>query len=412
MTSPRFGLRANARQLWLLVLVTALVGAVAGLERAVLPLVGEQDFGLESSGAILTFVAAFGAAKAIANLLAGALAERAGRRRLLVGGWLLALPALPLLALADGWSGIVAANLFLGTSQGLVWSMAIVIKIDLVGPVRRGLALGVNEAAGYGGVAVAAFATAALAATYAPRAVVWAGAAAVVAAGLATSLLVRDSAANVAAEAAGAGSGAGGAFARTLREPVLRACAQAGFAGNLNDALAWGLVPLHLAANGASIGEIGVVAAVYPAVWGIGQIPAGWLSDLVGRKPPIVVGTLVQAAALAALAVGGGSFGAAVAAAALLGAGTALAYPTLIAAVSDEVEPRARPGAVGVYRFWRDAGLVVGAILAGVVADAAGAAAAIAVVAVLTGGSAAWVAATPWPADHRPSRYRPSPTAP
>lgn len=411
MTQLRFGLRANARQLWLLVLVTALVGAVAGLERTVLPLVGEDEFGLASSGAILTFVAAFGAAKAVANLLAGVLAEKAGRRRLLVGGWLLALPALPLLALADSWSWIVAANVFLGASQGLVWSMAIVIKVDLVGPVRRGLALGVNEAAGYGGVAVAAFATGALAASFAPRVVVWVGAAAVVAAGLATSLLVHDSGRHAAVEAGPAGREAGGAFRRTLREPVLRACAQAGFAGNLNDALAWGLVPLHLVANGASVAEVGVVAAVYPAVWGVGQLPAGWLSDVVGRKPLIVGGTAVQALALAALALGGGSFAPALAAAALLGAGTALAYPTLIAAVSDAVDPHGRPGAVGVYRFWRDVGLVAGALLAGAAADAIGASGAIALVAVLTAASAAWVAATPWPAAHRPRRYRPSSTA-
>ena len=390
MTAPRLGLRANARQFGLLVGLNALVGALVGLERSVLPLVAERDFGVASRTAILAFVVAFGLAKAVANLAAGRLADTVGRRRLLLAGWLLALPVAPALALAPSWSVVVAANLLLGAAQGLAWSMTVVMKIDLAGPRRRGLALGLNEAAGYVGVAAAAFATGALAATFSPRAVVWIAALAVSAAGAALSLLVRDTAAHVAHEHEHAGPEA-------AADPrVLRACAQAGFANNLNDALAWALVPLYLAAAGVGVARIGVVAAAYPAVWGLGQLVTGWLSDHTGRKPLIVGGMLLQAAALALLAAGGGAFGPALAAAVALGVGTALVYPTLIAAVSDEVPPRRRAAAVGSYRFWRDLGFVAGALAAGVAADAAGAPAAIALVGGLTAASGLWVAATPW----------------
>jgi MFS family permease len=278
------------------------------------------------------------------------------------------------------------------------------MKIDLVGPRRRGLALGLNESAGYLGVAATALATGALAGSVAPREVVWIGAAALAAAGLAVSaLFVRDTAGHVALEQRGHGAARHlplrRAFAEaSLRSPPLRACAQAGLVNNLNDALAWGLVPLYLAAHGASAGEIGLVAALYPGVWGAGQIATGWISDHAGRKPLIVAGMLVQAGALGLLAAGGGTLAPAVAAAALLGVGTALVYPTLIAAVSDAVPPAERAPVVGVYRFWRDAGFVVGALLAGAAADALGFGAAIALVAALTAASGLWVAATRWSA--------------
>jgi MFS family permease len=406
----RLGLRANAGQFALLVALNAFVGAMVGLERSVLPLVGEEEFGLASTSAILSFVTAFGITKALANLAAGGLAERVGRKRLLVLGWLFALPVPLLIAIAPSWWVIVVANLFLGMNQGLAWSMTVVMKIDLVGPRRRGLALGLNESAGYLGVALTAVATGALAATYAPRTVVWVGAAAIAAAGLLLSVVfVRDTGAHVDEEqrkhgALGSRSFRSAIARGTVRDPVLRACSQAGLVNNLNDALAWGLAPLYLAANGASVTEVGIVAGVYPAVWGAGQLATGWVSDHVGRKPLIVLGMLVQAAALALLVAGGGAFASALGAAILLGAGTALVYPTLIAAVSDVAQPVERAQLVGVYRFWRDFGFVAGALLAGLVADSLGADWAIAVVAGLTALSGLWVAATRQGWRPRPAR--------
>jgi MFS family permease len=387
----RLGLRANAGQFALLVALNAFVGAMVGLERSVLPLVGKDDFGLASKSAILSFVVAFGVAKAFANLAAGGLAHRVGRRRLLLLGWLLALPVPILIATAPSWWLIVVANLFLGLNQGFAWSMTVVMKIDLVGPARRGLALGLNESAGYLGVAATALASAPVA-----------GAALIAGVGAAIALVfIRDTGAHVLEEQRAHGETDAGslraAFLRgTVSDPVLRACSQAGLVNNLNDALAWGLAPLYLAAHGASVAKVGIVAGVYPAVWGASQLLTGWLSDYTGRKPLIVLGMLVQAGALALLVAGAGSFAPAVVAAVLLGVGTALVYPTLIAAVSDIAQPVERAQLVGVYRFWRDFGFVVGALLTGLVADALGAGAAIAVVAALTAGSGVWVAATRW----------------
>jgi MFS family permease len=412
----RLGLRENAAQFSLLVGINALVGSMVGLERSMLPLIGERNFGLTSKSAILSFIVAFGIAKALTNLAAGTLADRVGRRRLLITGWALALPVPLLIGLAPSWGWIVAANLFLGANQGLAWSMTVVMKIDLVGPARRGLALGLNESAGYLGVAATAFATGALAASVAPRTLVWVGGAVIAALGLLASVLfVRDTGAHVHHEQQAHGEKAKqtrlrSAFAHvSFRQPVLRACSQAGLVNNLNDALAWGLAPLYLAAHGASTTQIGIVAAVYPAVWGLGQLATGWLSDHTGRKPLIALGMLVQAAALVVLVAGGGSFAPSLVAAIGLGIGTAMVYPTLIAAVSDTVEPRERAQAVGVYRFWRDSGFVLGALISGFVADAIGAGSAIAVVAALTGGSGLWVAATRWsrrsPAEERAAGF-------
>ena len=398
----RLGLRANAAQFFLLVGLNALVGAMVGLERSVLPLVGKQDFDLRSHTAILAFVVAFGAAKAVTNLAAGALADAAGRKRLLVLGWLLALPVPALIAFAPSWWLIVVANLLLGANQGLAWSMTVVMKIDLAGPARRGLALGLNESAGYLGLAATAFATGALASTVAPRTVIWTGALAIALAGLLVSIVfVRDTGAHVTHEQRGRGEREPlplrTAFVQgSVRHPVLRACSQAGLVNNLNDALAWGLAPLYLAAHGASAAEIGAVAAVYPGVWGFLQLGTGWLSDRGGRKPLIASGMIVQAGALALLVAGGGELAPALAAAAVLGVGTALVYPTLLAAVSDVAEPRDRAAIVGVYRFWRDAGFVAGAVLVGFAADALGGGAAIAIVAGLTAASGLVVVATPW----------------
>ena len=398
----RLGLRANAAQFSLLVGLNALVGALVGLERSVLPLVGERDFGLGSKAAILSFVVAFGATKAVTNLGAGALADRAGRKRLLVLGWLLALPVPVLIGIAPAWWVVVLANVFLGANQGLAWSMTVVMKIDLAGPARRGLALGLNESAGYLGVAATAFASGALASTVAPRTVIWVGAFVIAVAGTAASIVcVRDTAPHVEHEQRRAPAH------EPLRNSVLWACSQAGLVNNLNDALAWGLAPLYLAAHGASARQVAAVAAVYPAVWGAGQLATGWLSDLLGRKPLIVLGMLVQAGALGLFVAGEGAFAPALVTAVLLGIGTALVYPTLIAAVSDAVEPRRRAQAVGVYRFWRDAGFVLGALAAGFGADAVGSRPTIAAVAGMTAASGLVVAAT-----HRSRRWLVSATSP
>ena len=414
------GLRENLAQFSLLVAVNALVGAMVGLERSTLPLIGEDEFGVGSSAAVLSFIVAFGLAKSFTNLGAGALAERIGRRRILIVGWLLALPVPLLIGIAPSWAWIVAANLLLGVNQGLTWSMTVVMKIDLVGPERRGLALGLNESAGYGGVALAA-ASGWLASDLVARDVlVVAGAAVALLALAITVAFVRDTAPHVALEQARHHDE--GARAPRLRDafsaasyriPALRSCSQAGLVNNLNDALAWGVAPLFLAAHGASTAEIGLVAGIYPAVWGCGQIWTGAWSDRVGRKPLIVAGMLLQAGGLGLLAASGGAVGTAAVAASTLGAGTALVYPTLIAAVSDAVAPVERATTVGVYRFWRDMGYVAGGLLVGMIADVTDFTAAISMVAGLTALSGALVAID-LPADlpHRSPLAAEGPTIP
>jgi MFS family permease len=419
MRPVRLGLRANAAQFSLLVAVNAFVGAMVGLERSTLPLVGRQEFGLGSSAGVLSFIVAFGVVKAFTNLAAGTLAQRIGRRRLLIAGWAVALPVPLLIHVAPSWGWIVVANALLGINQGLAWSMTVVMKIDLVGPRRRGLALGLNEAAGDGGVALAAGLSGLLAADFAARDVLVVAGAIIAVLGLLFSvLLVRDTAAHVALEQAGqadadeAPPGLGAAFAQaSYRLPALRSCSQAGLVNNLNDGLAWGLVPLFLAAHGASVEDVGLVAAVYPGVWAIAQVATGHWSDRAGRKPLIVAGMLVQAAALAILAGSDGRLAIATISAVLLGLGTALVYPTLIAAMSDAVPPVARAPVVGVYRFWRDLGYAIGAVIAGTVADALGYGGAIAIVAALTAASGLWVLAD-MPSTGKPARRATAPTAP
>jgi MFS family permease len=394
------GLRANLAQFCLLVAVNVFVGAMVGLERSTLPLVGRQEFDLGSSAAVLSFLVAFGLVKAITNLGAGALAERVGRRRLLIAGWAAALPVPLLIAVAPSWSWVVAANGLLGVNQGLAWSMTVVMKIDLVGPRRRGLALGLNEAAGYGGVALAAALSGVLAAEFAARdVIVVAGAAIAASAFLLSLLFVRDTGPHVALEQQLHHPDADETPPRlreafpeaTYRAPALRSCSQAGLINNLNDGLSWGLVPLFLAAHGVGVAEVGLVAGVYPGVWSVAQVGTGAWSDAVGRKPLIVAGMLLQAGALVLMALSGGAVAVAAAAAALLGLGTALVYPTLIAAISDAVSPIERAPVVGVYRFWRDMGYALGALIAGGAADALGYGGAIGVVAGLTAISGLWV---------------------
>jgi MFS family permease len=390
---PTLGLRANWRQFTLLVVVNAFVGAMVGIERTVLPLLAEDEFGIASASATLAFLVGFGITKAFANLAAGHLADRYGRKRVLVAGWLAALPVAPMIIWAPSWGWVVAANVLLGINQGLAWSTTVNMKIDLAGPERRGLALGLNEAAGYGAVALAALITGWIAATHGPRPWPFVLGIGIALTGLGLSIgLVHETHRHAREEARRHDErGADRAFRRTflttsLRDPSLSAVCQAGLVNNLNDALIWGLVPVFLASEGLSVGRIGVVAAVYPASWGLAQLGTGAWSDQVGRKPLIVVGLWLQALGIAGLALLN-SYGGWIAAALAMGVGTAFVYPTLIAAVGDRAHPAWRASAVGVYRLWRDLGYAAGGLLVGFTADAVGARGAILVVAALTAAS-------------------------
>ncbi|HWO93434.1 MAG TPA: MFS transporter [Dehalococcoidia bacterium] len=395
------GLRANWRQFALLVAVNAFVGGMVGLERSIVPLLAEEEFGVASKAAAVSFIATFGLAKAIANLYAGRLSERFTRKSVLMAGWLFGLPVPFILIAAPSWEWVVAANALLGLNQGLAWSMTVNMKMDLVGPERRGLALGLNEAAGYLAVGLAAFATGAIADRAGLRPEPFYLGIGFAAIGTALSALaVRDTSAHVGIESAlhptrGTAPSLPRAFAdATWRRPQLFGISQAGFANNLNDALAWGIFPLFFAANGMRLGEIGLLAAVYPFVWGALQVVAGWASDRTGRRPLIVAGMLAQAAAIVVVAASRGSFAAALIGVAALGIGTALVYPTLLAAVGDLAHPNERATLLGVYRFWRDAGAMAGAVAAGALADILGYEAAIAAVAALTALSGLVAAAT------------------
>jgi MFS family permease len=393
----RLGIRVNWRQFSLLVAINGFVGAMVGLERSVLPTLARREFGVASATVALAFLVAFGVVKAVSNLVAGHLADRVGRRRLLVLGWAAAIPVPLLVLFADSWSWIVAANVLLGINQGLAWSMTVVMKVDLAGPERRGLALGLNESFGYGAVALAAFGSAQLTVGHSPRDVAALLGLIVVGSGLLLSaVFVRDTAGHVETEIGSEPS----PVARTrdvLRKvtwsnPSLSAASQAGLVNNLNDAVAWGLLPIFLASQGLSIEHIGVIAAIYPAAWALCQIGFGALSDRVGRKRPIVAGMCIQAAAIALFPTVS-SYGGWILAALLLGAGTALVYPTLLAVIGDVAAPAWRASAIGVYRLWRDLGYAVGGLTAGVLADAAGMRAAFVAVAVVTALSGLVVAA-------------------
>lgn len=374
--SPVLGLRANLPQFLLLMLVNAFVGAMVGIERTVVPLLGAVTFGLVSATAILTFIASFGLIKALANLLAGRLSDRIGRKHVLVAGWLLGLPAPLLILWAPSWTWVVVANLFLGANQGLCWSTTVNMKIDLVGPRRRGLAMGLNEAAGYGAVALAAAGAGYLAAQTALRPQPFLLSLGIALVGLMVSLVsVRESQGHMRQEAATHQETAPPVprFGTLLRwaswqQPTLFAASQAGLVNNLNDGLAWGLLPLYFASQRVPLAQIGLLAASYPGVWALAQIGTGALSDRMGRKPLIAGGMGVQAAALIGLPLGHG-LAWWLAMLMLLGLGTAAVYPTLLAGVSDAVHPTWRASTVGVYRFWRDSGYVVGALLAGGLAD-------------------------------------------
>ena len=391
---PSLGLRENLAQFWLLVGVNALVGGMIGQERTVLPLLAADEFGLSKFTASLTFIAAFGIVKAATNFFAGTLSDRYGRKPVLVAGWLIGLPVPLLLMWAPTWGWVVAANVLLGVNQGLTWSTTVIMKIDLVGPQRRGFAMGLNEAAGYGAVAVTALATGWIAAEWGLRPEPFYLGLAYASLGLGLSTLaVRETHGHARHEAArheAAGTvgrdtlTTGEIFRLTsFRDKALSSCSQAGMVNNLNDGLAWGLFPVFFAAAGVSVGRIGVLAALYPAAWGLGQLYTGGLSDRIGRKPLIAGGMLTQAVALVWMALVTG-FGAWAAGAVVLGIGTAMVYPTLLAAIGDVAHPTWRARAVGVYRLWRDGGFAVGALLAGVLADLASIEVAIIAVAALT----------------------------
>jgi MFS family permease len=395
---PRLGLAANWRQFTLLVVVNAFVGAMVGMERTVVPLLAERDFGIASTSAALSFLVAFGIVKAATNLAAGHFSDRYGRKPLLVAGWVAALPVAPMIIWAPSWGFVVAANVFLGVNQGLAWSTTVIMKIDLAGPRRRGFALGLNEAAGYGAVAVAAFATGALASQYGPRPAPFLLGVGIAIIGLVLSaVFVRETRGHAEeesrthAEIAGPRSFRTTFVDTTLRDPSLSAICQAGLVNNLNDAMVWGLVPLFLATQGLSVSRIGVIAAIYPASWGLAQLGTGAWSDRAGRKPLIVAGLLIQAVGIIGF-VAAESYSGWVTSALAMGIGTALAYPTLIAAISDRAHPAWRASAVGVYRLWRDLGYAAGGLLVGVVADAVGMSSAIVAVGVITAASGVVVA--------------------
>jgi MFS family permease len=387
----RLGLRANLPQFILLVAVNALVGAMAGQERTVVPLLAQRVFGVGAYTVSLGFIVVFGLSKAATNLAAGFVSDRYGRKPVLVAGWLIGLPVPLVLIWAPSWGWVLAANVLLGVNQGLTWSTTVVMKIDLVGPARRGLAMGFNEASGYLAVAVMGWATGVLAAHYGLRPAPFLLALAVAALGLGLSTVAVRETHGHARHEAGTGQTTDGmrltgwqVFAETsVRDRALSAASQAGLVNNLNDGLAWGLFPLLFVASGLDVARTGLLVAIYPAVWSLGQLATGALSDRWGRKYLITAGMLTQAAGLA-LAAAGTGFATWAAASALMGLGTAMVYPTLLAVIGDVAQPTWRARAVGVYRLWRDTGYAIGALIAGVSADLLGLRGAVWIVAVLT----------------------------
>ena len=383
----QLGLRANWPQFALLVVVNAFVGGMVGLERTILPRLAEQEFHLVARSAILSFIVVFGLTKAAANYYAGAWAGRVGRKNLLVLGWVFGLPVPLLLLWAPSWGWVITANVLLGLNQGLAWSSTVVMKMDLAGPRQRGLAMGLNESAGYLAVAATALASGWLASTYGLRPYPFYLGIGLAVLGLLGSLLVRDTRAHVALEAAQASAGPVGPplsfWDVSWRHPNLGSVTQAGLINNLNDGMVWGLLPLLLAGKGFSLSQIGAVAALYPAVWGVGQLLTGPLADRFCKKDLLYWGMLLQGAVLLAMLLAD-SYAAFLGLAALLGAGTALVYPTFLAAVAEYAPAPQRARSVGIFRLWRDAGYAVGALLTGVLADAFGLSAALAAIGGLT----------------------------
>lgn len=400
------GLKENWQQFTLLVIINAFVGAMIGLERTILPLIAEADFGLVSKTAVLSFLISFGLVKALANLFAGRLGDRYGRKPILILGWLIGLPVPLVIMFAPSWGWVVFANVLLGINQGFCWSTTVIMKIDLVGPKQRGLAMGLNEFAGYLAVSLSALATGYLAATYGFRPIPFVPGLAFAGLGLFFSLFfVRETRAYARLEAqlvnnsSSLGNNDNSAnlsfkqvFLHTSwQDKSLFSASQAGMVNNLNDGMVWGLVPLFLVGFDVPLQQVALVAATYPAVWGLGQLVTGALSDRWGRKWLIVGGMWLQAVGIG-LFVMGRTMSVWMVAAALLGFGTAMVYPTLLASVSDVAHPVWRGTAVGVYRLWRDMGFALGGILAGLLADFFNLSIAIAAIGMLTFLSGAVVA--------------------
>lgn len=386
----KLGLRENWPQFALLVLINAFVGGMVGIERTVVPLIGAEEFHLHSTTLIVSFIVSFGVVKALANLVSGQLADAWGRKRVLILGWLFGLPVPFILMAAPTWSWIVAANVLLGLNQGFAWSMTVIMKVDLVGPKSRGLAVGLNEFAGYLAVGITAFLTGHLASRYGLRpAPIYLGVVYAVGGAVLSILLVRDTRDHVRAEIGDdqpprTALGFREIFTLTsFRDRNLFAASQAGLVNNLNDGMSWGIFPLFFATFGLGVERIGILKAVYPAVWGILQVATGPLSDRFGRKGLIVWGMWLQAFALILTALTS-TFEYWLVASVLLGAGTAMVYPSLIAAVSDASHPTWRARSLSVYRFWRDLGYAIGALMSGLIADFFGLSWAIAAVGALT----------------------------
>ena len=386
----RLGLKDNWRQFALLILINAFVGGMVGIERTVVPLIGLEEFGITSTTIIVSFIVSFGVIKAFANLISGQLADTWGRKRVLVLGWLVGLPVPFMIMWAPSWGWIIAANALLGINQGLAWSMTVIMKVDLAGPKSRGLAVGLNEFAGYLAVGVTAFLTGYLASRYGLRPVpIYLGVGYAVLGAALSIMLVRDTRGHVKLEAAESSQTATPMSFREIfvltsfRDRNLFAASQAGLVNNLNDGMSWGIFPLFFASFGLSIERIGILKAIYPATWGILQIATGPLSDRWGRKGLIVAGMWIQSAGLFVTAASHeyrwwlvGSL--------LLGLGTAMVYPSLISVVSDASHPTWRARSLSVYRFWRDLGYAIGALSAGIIADIFGMGWAIGSIAALT----------------------------
>lgn len=382
----QLGLKENWKQFTLLVIINGFVGGMVGLERSILPQIAEKEFAIAAKTAILSFIIVFGIVKALTNYYTGALANKFGRKKLLVAGWIIGIPIPFILMFAPNWSWIIAANILLGINQGLTWSSTVVMKIDLVGEKQRGFAMGLNEFAGYISVALIAFLTGWIAGEYGIRPYpFYLGIVLVVLGLLGSIFLIRDTKHHVAKEAENNTI----PFLKnifwdtTWKNKNLGSVTQAGLINNLNDGMAWGIFPILLASKGFSLGEIGIITAVYPAVWGLGQLFTGGMADRFCKKDMLYIGMLLQAVALVALIWASSMFHY-IMLSSILGWGTAMVYPTFLATVAENTHPKDRAKSIGIFRLWRDLGYAIGAILTGIIADLFSINAAIVFIGILT----------------------------